>query len=348
MKTRMLMSLLVIALAAALVGGATMAWFNDTQDVPEATFTAGTVKVAAGQPAYAEGYAVDNVNPGDCTVATWNIENVGSIAAQIRVELDMEWLNENNEPLDVEDPLKNVAVAPQDGTPWVMYSDDVTGDLWLYYNGDVENGLAPDSNVDLELVIAFDGELTDNDYQNAKFNISGVVEAIQATNGAPEAEWGDVWNTVAGTSEKALGTKAVNYLNYIMNVPCWKGEIVEPDPDPEPEPEPQFVLTAKKVEGTESDWRGSKSVKLSGTVQAQDEDGNPMTVEDETVKVLFKVKTTYFDGRYWKDGPERNYEVDVTLENASSKNFGPITQSLGKYHSAQLYYAGQFSAEIVQ
>jgi predicted ribosomally synthesized peptide with SipW-like signal peptide len=41
MKSRMLISMLVIALAAAVIGGATMAWFTDEDTAGPVTFTAG-------------------------------------------------------------------------------------------------------------------------------------------------------------------------------------------------------------------------------------------------------------------------------------------------------------------
>jgi len=46
-KTKIFMSMLVIALAAALVGGATMAWFTDEATNVGNTFTAGTVDIVA-------------------------------------------------------------------------------------------------------------------------------------------------------------------------------------------------------------------------------------------------------------------------------------------------------------
>lgn len=55
MKYKVLSSLTIIAATIALVGGATMAWFTDSADIPEASFTAGTVEIIAGQTVKAEG-----------------------------------------------------------------------------------------------------------------------------------------------------------------------------------------------------------------------------------------------------------------------------------------------------
>lgn len=48
-KLKLATSLGAIGLAAALVGGATMAWFTDEAAIAEATFTAGTVQIKADQ-----------------------------------------------------------------------------------------------------------------------------------------------------------------------------------------------------------------------------------------------------------------------------------------------------------
>lgn len=67
----MLVSMLVIALAAALIGGATMAWFTDTDTAGETTFTAGTliVDVSKGLTAFnnllPNASKHGNMNPGD-------------------------------------------------------------------------------------------------------------------------------------------------------------------------------------------------------------------------------------------------------------------------------------------
>ena len=65
----MLVSLLV-ALAAAVIGGATMAWFTDSDDAGTATFTAGTltIDVSDGLTGFQNllpGSKHGNMNPGD-------------------------------------------------------------------------------------------------------------------------------------------------------------------------------------------------------------------------------------------------------------------------------------------
>lgn len=69
MKSRMIISLMVIALAAALIGGATMAWFTDSDDAGTATFTAGTLTIdvseGLGNFPLLNTSKHGNMNPGD-------------------------------------------------------------------------------------------------------------------------------------------------------------------------------------------------------------------------------------------------------------------------------------------
>jgi predicted ribosomally synthesized peptide with SipW-like signal peptide len=75
----MLVSLLVIALAAAVIGGATMAWFTDSDSVDNVTFTAGTLLVDIEDFKVAtENIKLDTLNPGDSWEYEFNVVNVGT------------------------------------------------------------------------------------------------------------------------------------------------------------------------------------------------------------------------------------------------------------------------------
>jgi len=216
MKTKILMSVLAIGLAIALIGGATMAWFTDRVEMEPAVFTAGTVEIDVDGPFDGESdelqaFEANNVNPGDNYKVKWVIENAGTKQAEIRVNLEKEWyideenyavsgarierLKEEYEVLSIED-LEALLVA--DETPiisfdeeWALYKDDEG--TWLYYiAGPVDAG----NSVDLLLDVYFDPAETDNKYMGAKFKLGGFVDAIQASNGAPESEWDPAWSAV--------------------------------------------------------------------------------------------------------------------------------------------------------
>ena len=82
MKSRMLISMLVIALAAAVIGGATMAWFTDEDASEPVTFTAGTLLIDLNEnewEQFQEGEInLDNLNPGDTWEHELEVKNIGT------------------------------------------------------------------------------------------------------------------------------------------------------------------------------------------------------------------------------------------------------------------------------
>jgi predicted ribosomally synthesized peptide with SipW-like signal peptide len=220
MKTRILMSVLAIGLSIALIGGATMAWFTDDADVPEATFTAGTVEVSVDGPEIdLDGFVVDNVNPGDSTTVSWDFINKGTKAAQLKVTLYKGWFievsdyNVSEDRLDrlfeefgvnsienLEKKLTYDVLELQNEEDWEVEEFD---DHWeLYYVGALEGGIPgtfSDADeeartVTLTFNLDFDGESLNNAYMGAKYVLGSEgskVEAIQASHDAPkENGWG--------------------------------------------------------------------------------------------------------------------------------------------------------------
>lgn len=86
MKTKMFMSMLVIALAAALVGGATMAIFTDEATNDGNTFTAGTVIVDAGVTTLPA--AAGNMAPGDTVTGSFTVTNDGTLELRFDVSAE--------------------------------------------------------------------------------------------------------------------------------------------------------------------------------------------------------------------------------------------------------------------
>ena len=162
-RSKVVMSLLLIGLAAIIIGGATSAWFTDDATVQDATFTAGTVIVETEGPQLSEGLTekFDNINPGDCGRVTWNIINEGTQAVELRVKMDHLWdfaLGELADPF---------AYYPL-GDKWVM--DEYNGELWLFYTGGPVPGThsgasLEDRTVELTLVVAWDGPKMGNEFQ---------------------------------------------------------------------------------------------------------------------------------------------------------------------------------------
>jgi hypothetical protein len=85
MKSRILVSMLVIALAAALVGGATMSIFTAQGETNEETYAAGTVKIVAGDQTFYETDTLKNMAPGDTINGEFVVENTGSLPLWFKV-----------------------------------------------------------------------------------------------------------------------------------------------------------------------------------------------------------------------------------------------------------------------
>lgn len=77
MKLRIYLTLLVLALASALVGGSTWALFTDQAETGAVLFTTGTVEISGGD-------IITNTEEGHGLI-TWCVTNTGSKAAYIRV-----------------------------------------------------------------------------------------------------------------------------------------------------------------------------------------------------------------------------------------------------------------------
>jgi predicted ribosomally synthesized peptide with SipW-like signal peptide len=140
----MIMSLLVIALAAALIGGATMAWFTDSATSDEVTFTAGTLLIGLDGPDFGD-FRIDNLNPGDKWCTNLVVFNDGTKNMKFRgclFDLD-EVVGQSNEALDVD--MRALLVTKGYGN--LPLSDVLTMTVFLPTN---ENG-----------VPLFDGDVPD-------------------------------------------------------------------------------------------------------------------------------------------------------------------------------------------
>jgi hypothetical protein len=88
MKSRILVSMLVIALAAALVGGATMSIFTAQGETNEETYAAGTVALSVkdqdilGSSTTME---IEKMAPGDTIEGEFKVRNTGSLPLWFKV-----------------------------------------------------------------------------------------------------------------------------------------------------------------------------------------------------------------------------------------------------------------------
>jgi predicted ribosomally synthesized peptide with SipW-like signal peptide len=85
MKSRIFMSMLVIALAAALVGGATMSIFTAQGETDEKTYAAGTVKLSVSDLESSTTIDIKNMAPGDTINGEFVVKNTGSLPLWFQV-----------------------------------------------------------------------------------------------------------------------------------------------------------------------------------------------------------------------------------------------------------------------
>lgn len=188
MNRKLLLSALTLLLSISLIAVSTMAWFTGSDEAGEALFTMGTVKVSGGEPSILYNKDPSKVNPGDCYVVSWNLKNIGTKRIQLRTKLDFAWLD----GLD-KDNIYIIPAPVTDNYPydWVLYQEASDKPVYAYLRG-FPDGLPSDEEVELRLIIYFDGEMTDDDYQSEDFALNISVQAVQASNNSPSSIWGSI------------------------------------------------------------------------------------------------------------------------------------------------------------
>lgn len=200
MRAKLVVTMLTLLLVGILIGGGTMAWFTAEKETDPIVFKAGKVEIDVGSYLL-EGPDNMNWNPGDTNVVEWDIYNIGTKAIVLRVNMGGTWTFFDSEGNVIADPVayfdafeseddiyQNITfgLTPQASGSYDPDDWKVDGD-YLYYVGDP---LEAGDFVTLSMTVTLDGELTGNEYMKAEYELSGVVEAVQASNGAPEAVWG--------------------------------------------------------------------------------------------------------------------------------------------------------------
>lgn len=200
LQRKMLMSIASVLVLVALIAGATMAWFTDSETVA-ATFTAGTVDVGINEPT-----DIDIVNPGDIINfgAEENSEYIydseegqgsydrvlqitydGSKAAYVRVLVDAAWAEDLSS--------ENLSLEGVEGSPWVLQDEMVDGKYVFLLDGILNGSGEEFGDYDLAevqnvlFIVTIDGAGTGNDYQGVALDMEFEVQAVQAANVDPNA-----------------------------------------------------------------------------------------------------------------------------------------------------------------
>jgi predicted ribosomally synthesized peptide with SipW-like signal peptide len=206
MSKKIIMSVLVILLAAAAVGGATMAWFTDEAVIEPNVFTAGTLEIKAGE-VWEGGEGIENWNPGDCEDKEVTVEITGSKTTYLRMQFNDGWYEYVDEAWVSWEPSVDPIVI-KNGTEEFPTSDWVKiGDWYYYINDDDPDDLGrsfPEDVITVITEVCLDGSTADNQFQGKQYRIGFNFEAIQTTNNAVDEVWGVYFN---GTTWEEVGTE---------------------------------------------------------------------------------------------------------------------------------------------
>ena len=204
LQRKMLMSIASVLVLVALIAGATMAWFTDSETVA-ATFTAGTVDVGITDPldlpivnpgdkikfgaekdlGYYHNAGGDGIAPQGGYDRMLKIQYTGSKAAYVRVLVGAGWATEDEESVL---PNTNISIQDVAGDNWILLPGQVDGKYVFELNG-ILNGsgegfgdfdLADVAN--LPFTVTINGAGTGNAYQGAALDMDFEVQAIQAAN----------------------------------------------------------------------------------------------------------------------------------------------------------------------
>jgi predicted ribosomally synthesized peptide with SipW-like signal peptide len=205
MKTRILASMLAIALAAAVIGGATMAWFSDTKESQTSVFQAGTLKidVQGENVSIVDGkivmdFGAANLQPGDKTnKVKLTVTNTGSLPIALFRKFEV---SESTDNFAKQLLVHNMSVKDWSGT-WPMvqngsnHASDAPHDLsgfpkypWDFFilpetHGDKWWGISlgtEDWNKTYEIEFEFlFSTAAGNDFQGANATLSTTFIATQ-------------------------------------------------------------------------------------------------------------------------------------------------------------------------
>ena len=178
MRKRIVVSMLVIALAAALLGGAAFAWFTDEEEVT-ANFIAGTIDLAT--PVATELNVVD-MAPGDHQDWVITIQNAGTLDMYYRLFFEGGISGGLEEVLKVSLYEGETLVFP----PTLLSAVNLSG---AWFNED--KTFIPVSGGEHIYTIRFELPFaTGDEYQGATWNITLNVQATQKANQTSGAiEW---------------------------------------------------------------------------------------------------------------------------------------------------------------
>lgn len=160
-------------LAVALVGG-TLAFFTDTTEVKENTFTVGNVEIELTEPKWEGEGSVDapEVYPGEALKKDPTVTNVGANPCFVRVKVTGLNVFEGADPIT----LRYKDADGHNTTDWTLLDDG-----YYYYNGVLA---AEDETAPVFDQIVIPTSWTNGDAKTA-YSVDVFAEAVQAQGAKP-------------------------------------------------------------------------------------------------------------------------------------------------------------------
>jgi predicted ribosomally synthesized peptide with SipW-like signal peptide len=181
MNKRIVTSLFVIALAAILVSGATMAWFTSQVEITGNLFQAGTLTLELGE--HPLPFELDNMQPGDVYEEEVTVQNLGSLDFKFKAVItEDEAAPAAGEPGYLPDQLW-VTVSMEAGKVYEGTLADLLGADLVY--ADADGNVVSLPAEDGEGKVAFEVKFltsAGDDYQASSFSGTITFIATQVNN----------------------------------------------------------------------------------------------------------------------------------------------------------------------
>lgn len=183
LKKQFALTLASVGLGAALIGGGTFAYFNDTETSNGNTFAAGTIDLRPDLDGSAL-FTIADAKPGDTWNVNYTLSNAGSLASNVSVTADYT-ANGGADNSDIGTQL--VITNLQFGGTAVAVNDGGDGILTLNELDNINvalGALGADGAADDEKAITFtltfnETNAPQNEYQGDSASVNLVFEARQ-------------------------------------------------------------------------------------------------------------------------------------------------------------------------
>lgn len=127
-------SLVSIVGAIAIMTGGTMAYFTAQADSASNQFKTGTMNVSVTQDNVVDNVRLDTDSwqPGQTITVPFSVNNTGTLPVNLKADVTGSW---GNSTLDAGNVVKVTEVDYWNGSTWIPFATNVTGEVYFSPNG---------------------------------------------------------------------------------------------------------------------------------------------------------------------------------------------------------------------